>query len=175
MVDIILTIVIVAVVGGATVGWLIYSQRKSSGDRQVDLERVQRWFQPALDAGETLQAAVGVSAGKRVLLVTDRAIRVVARKFWLRRFKAALGSFPLGSVSVRYAPPGHHAGRTALEIGEAAVGAIGVAGATAATRSLGTLWIDDQHFSLDGLSCRMAGSVGSSEDIRLLLRAGGLP
>jgi hypothetical protein len=174
MVDIILTIVIVAVVGGATVGWLIYSQRKSSGHRQADLERVQRWFQPAFDAGETLQAAIGVSAGKRVLLLTDRAIRVVARKFWVRRFKAGLDSFPVGSVGVRFAPPGHQTGRTALEIGEAAVGAIGVAGATAATGSLGTLWIDNQHFSLDGVSCRMAGSVGSSEDIRLLLRAGRL-
>ena len=172
MVDIVLTVVVVVVLFGATVGWLIYSQRKSSRHRQADLQRVQRWFSRALEPGEKLQAAIGVSAGKRVLLLTDRSIRVVARKFWLRRFKAALGSFPLGSVSVRYAPPGHQAGRTALEIGEAAVGAIGAATATAATRSLGTLWVGDQRFSLDALSCRMAGSVGSSEDIRLLVRAG---
>ena len=173
MFAVILTVAVVVVVAGATVGWLIYSQRKASEHRQADLERVQRWFQPAFEVGETLRAAVGVSAGKRVLLLTDRAIHVVARKFWARRFKAALGSFPLGSISVRYALPGHQAGRTALEIGETTVGATGATAATAATRSLGTLWIDDQRFSLDALSCRMVGSVGGSEDIRLLLSAGG--
>jgi hypothetical protein len=173
MVTVIVPILIVAVASGATIGWLTYSQRRSTGHRQADLKRVQRWFQPALEASETLHAAIGVSAGKKVLLLTDRRIRVVARKFWVRRFKASLGSFPLGSVSVRYAPPGRHTGQTALEIGEAAIGAIGVAGATTTT-SLGALWINDQRFSLDGLSCHLAGSVGSSEDIRLLLKASGL-
>lgn len=37
-----------------------------------------------------------------MLLLTDRAIYVAGRKFWRRRFRALLASYPIGTVPVRY-------------------------------------------------------------------------
>ncbi len=84
---------------------------------------MREWFAPAFQPGELLQAALAATpyrltvwnslvatakglAGRnqgRVLLLTDRALLVAGRRFWRRRFRALLASFPLGSVSVRYA------------------------------------------------------------------------
>jgi hypothetical protein len=84
---------------------------------------VREWFAPAFQPGEDLRAAlaatpypltmmhslvatakelVGRNQG-RVLLLTDRAIHVVGRRFWRRRFRALLASYPIGTVPVRYA------------------------------------------------------------------------
>ena len=95
--------------------------RTPRSPREQDLLQVTEWFAPALQTGETLRAAlaatpypltmanslvgtakdlVGRNQG-RVLLLTDRAIHVAGRHFWRRRFRVLLGSFPLGTVSVR--------------------------------------------------------------------------
>jgi hypothetical protein len=99
--------------------------------RDQGLQTVRDWFAPALQPDEKLRAALAatpfpvttlnslVATAKeltgrnqgRVLLLTDRAIHVAGRRFWRRRFRVLLGTFPLGTVVVR-----HDAG--ALWIGE---------------------------------------------------------
>lgn len=90
-------------------------------DRARDLEKVRTWFLPAFAPDEVLRAAlaatpfplttlnsligtakelVGQNQG-RVLLLTDRAIHVVGRQFWRRRYRRSLASFPLGTTAVR--------------------------------------------------------------------------
>ncbi len=132
----------------------------SRSPREQGLQQVAEWFAPALQPGETLQAAlaatpypltmvnslvgtakdlVGRNQG-RVLLLTDRAIHVAGRQFWRRRFRVLLGSFPLGTVSVRYAS--------------------------------GELWIHEQSFYLNPSGYQLGGAVGSATDIELIVRAG---
>ena len=96
-------------------------QAEQGAKREAGLLRVQGWFAAAFAPDEVLVAALAANAypltmlnslvgtaksfvGRspaRVLLLTDRAIHVATRKFWKRRFKALLVSYPTGTVSVR--------------------------------------------------------------------------
>jgi len=100
-----------------------------SDDRQADRAAkrqeglLREWFAPALAPDEALTAALAAStvpltmlnslvatsktfAGRspaRVLLLTDRAIHVATRRFWKRRFKGLLVSYPIGTVPITVA------------------------------------------------------------------------
>jgi hypothetical protein len=134
---------------------------EASSRRDQGLARVQTWFAPALEADETLRAALAatpfrltrlnslVATAKeltgrnqgRVLLLTDRAIHVAGRRFWRRRFRVLFVSYPLGTVSVRYVGDGE------LRVGEDA-------------------------FFLNPAGFQMGGVVGSAADIELFVAAG---
>jgi hypothetical protein len=96
---------------------------QASSGRDLALLKVHGWFAPAFEPGEDLRAAlmatpypltvvnslvatakelVGRNQG-RVLLLTDRAIHVAGRRFWRRRFRVLLASYPIGTVAVGYA------------------------------------------------------------------------
>lgn len=82
--------------------------------------RVREWFAPVFAPDEVLSAALAgndirftmlnslIGTARmlvgdnpaRVLLLTDHAIYVATRKFWKRRFKSLLTTYPLGSVSI---------------------------------------------------------------------------
>jgi hypothetical protein len=92
----------------------------TTSGREGDLLRVRGWFAPALQPDDVLRAALAASPYRltlvnslvatakelvgrnqgRVLLLTDRAILVAGRRFWRRRFRALLVSYPIGSVPV---------------------------------------------------------------------------
>jgi hypothetical protein len=94
----------------------------SESRRDQDLEKVRQWFSPALQPDEHLRAALATTPFRltvvnsllgtakdligqnqsRILLLTDRAVHVVGRRFWRRRFRSLLVTFPLGTVAIRY-------------------------------------------------------------------------
>ncbi len=142
------------------------AQRRARGDsdrRARDLERVRQWFEPAFEPGEELRAALAATALRltlvnvligtakelvgrnqgRVLLLTDRAIRVVGRRFWRRRFRTSIARYDLGTVGIRL----HDR----------------------------ALWVSDQPYYINPNGFQMGGSVGSSTDVELFLKAARRP
>ena len=87
--------------------------------------RVREWFAPAFAPDEVLTAALAgndirftmlnslIGTARmlvgdnpaRVLLLTDRAIYVATRKFWKRRFKGLLTTYPIGSSRSAWTAP----------------------------------------------------------------------
>jgi hypothetical protein len=138
--------------------------------RAQKLKQVQEWFAPAFDPGEVLRGALAVSPFRvyslqallsfvtlrwnqvRVLLVTDQAVHVVRRTGFRMRFRNALASYPRGSV-----PIGLEGGSPLRDLG----------------LTTGTLVVGDQRFYINGPGYQVtAGTVGTNEDIHLLLEAG---
>jgi hypothetical protein len=142
--------------------------------RQAGLLRVREWFAPAFSPEETLLAALAVTpfrltmvnslvaTGKalvghnqgRVLLLTDRSIHIVSRKFWRRRFKRVMSSYPVGTVPVTLDTKRAHVTSLGLDSGAA-------------------LCIGDQRFYLNVAGFQMDGIVGSRQDVDLFVAAGG--
>jgi hypothetical protein len=100
----------------------------------------------------TGMALVGHNQG-RVLLLTDRSIYIVSRKFWRRRFKRVVSSYPVGSMPVT------------LESERSASASFGLDSGAA-------LRIGDQRFYVNVDGFQLGRAVGSREDVELFLTAG---